>query len=321
MMTSIADSLQPKHLPGAHLLAPALLILISVPGMCGTLIIDDIVNPNEEIRTAAIAELEKSTEAAIPRLVEGLQSKNTLLRSRIVRLLEDYRAYSAADDLARAAIAEPDWRVRNAILVALGRLRASGTAPTLLKLANEDERVANRVQAVTSLSRVLRKQSIPQMRLLLADKQPLVQLVAARELGRNGDAAGLDLAHRYLTASDRDVRTSAAETLQLIGRPESLPHLRKLLEDSREDRKSQASAWSAVNHIELIQMSSEKRLLRLREMIRSKSAFERSWAARELIQWGTPTAIQILTGLATQPSETGNSEARFALEYYADITP
>jgi HEAT repeat protein len=209
-------------------------------------LIEKLKTNDERELDAAIKNLGKIGEPAIPALMKALQDKNLLVRRSAALVLAKIGP-PAIPDLAKA-LNNPDADVRSRAASALGGIgpEAKTALPQLVFLL-QDSNAKVRSSAASALGGIgaEAKTALPQLVFLLQDSNAKVRSSAASALGGIGPEAKTALPQLVplLQDSNADVRSSAAFALGSLG-PEAktaLPQLVSLLQDSNADVRSSAA--------------------------------------------------------------------------------
>jgi HEAT repeat protein len=165
--------------------------------------------------------------AAYRHAVRGLRSPRAWRRADSAFALGDMAVAEAAPVLL-AALDDGSRIVRTAAARSLGRLRdEAATVPLVQALVDY---TLPRGVAGDALLRMGPK-IVPQLRELVARRDPNLQATALKVLGLVGDSGDADVAIHALADPSADVRAAAAEALGRIGTPASLAGLSGALDD------------------------------------------------------------------------------------------
>jgi HEAT repeat protein len=209
-------------------------------------LIEKLKTKDERELSAAIKNLGRIGEPAIPALMKALQDKNLQVRRSAAQVLAKI-GHPTIPDLAQA-LNNPNADVRSSAAEALGGIGAEAKTALphlvpLLQDSNPDVRssAAEALGGIGAEAKTALRQLVP----LLQDSNANVRSSAAYALGRIGAEAITALRQLVplLKDSNANVRSRAAEALGGIGAEAktALPHLVPLLQDSNADVRSSAA--------------------------------------------------------------------------------
>ncbi|RMF83512.1 MAG: HEAT repeat domain-containing protein [Planctomycetota bacterium] len=175
---------------------------------------------------------------------ENMRSDAALLIGR----LDEPRALKR---LKLAARREKSGKVAAHIFTAMARLGDRAALDELIRRVVQSDQVS-KIVALQGLVELGRKEALEAFLYTLRDEGDYIEtrLLAARGLGRIGDASGYQLAMAnidYRAADPTDqmrVRSMAAMALGAIGRAEALPALKRLAEDESDPRTQVAACYA-----------------------------------------------------------------------------
>lgn len=216
-----------------------------------------LADPSPRVRLAAAFALvrcgEISEAALLVETLNGHPDEN--LRADAAYLIGRIGEKKALKRLRLAARRERSGRVLMHIYTAMATLGDENGLDRLMEAAVSGDIVA-RLVALQSLAELGRPRSHDALRVRFAQEGDYVQtrLIAARGLGRLGDASGYELAMRSLDYTDADpneqmrVRSLAALALGAIGDERALPRLAELARRETDERV-QVAACLAICEI------------------------------------------------------------------------
>lgn len=255
--------------------------------------------PSLDLVVQALIPLGAESRPALPTLLEEL--RKPLARFSEPPLIELFTALGpeAATTLT-PLLDEPEQRLRNSALRALGMMGEKAVPPLTEVLDNKSARA--RLGAAKALGEMgpAAREAVPKLRAALADKDPEVQLQAVITLGRLGRTAGpaaLELAEVLADAKRIDGhRLMAARSLGLIG-PEArkaVPALNATLEDANQVLRAEAALA-----LYFVEPGHKKPAATLSAILANPEAkpLDRYMAAFALSQMGTDAVRTALPGL------------------------
>ncbi len=186
-------------------------------------------------------------EADVPASAEG-EDKSRLVRSAAIDALR-YQKLPEISALLVDALRRGDVLLRQSAAEALANHGDPSVVPHLATVARQDENPWVRRAAVYALGCLKHKEAAVPISECLADKAVVVRRSAAYALGALRAETGLGHLRLSLTDADPQVRRNAAWALGRIGRPEIVPDLKRLLDDTSLDGTVAATAFQALQAI------------------------------------------------------------------------
>lgn len=257
----------------------------------------------------AARELLKTPSAAVPALTAGLKDPKPDARKICLRLLGRIDTPESREAVLKSMSSDSDWVVRHEAIWAVKGTKAADVQAALTRVSRHDAHAMNRAAAVRVLSFLLGERSLPAIKENLEDKDALVALAAAKELGRYGDASGVKIAEAHLDDADWRIKAAAAEAMSTTGDQKHLARLRKLAEGAGENQQVQVQAEQAIQAITFKGLPESDRLSHLKQALRSEKWAVRSWAAAELSRRKDADSDQVLEAAAADPKHPAREEA------------
>jgi HEAT repeat protein/Flp pilus assembly protein TadD len=163
-------------------------------------------------RALAVRARDEETEI----LIKLLNDQTPFVRLQAVQTLGKNRTHAAVPGLSRLFSHERNFRIRSAIVAALGNMGDPEGSPTLQQgLQDLDSRV--RANSVEALEKVLADKANDLIRRHLNDPDNRTRANAAKALFRNGDTSVLADLESMLTDKENSTRVSGAYALGQIG--------------------------------------------------------------------------------------------------------
>lgn len=167
-------------------------------------------------KNAARALAARATDRQTDVLIHLLDDPTPFVRLQAVQTLGKIKAVAAVAGLGRIFATERNFKIRSAIVTALGAIGDQAAVPLLqTSLRDRDSRV--RANAVESLEGLLGEAAGSMLRPMLADPDNRTRSNAAKALFRIGDVAVLGDLENMLQDKEPATRISAAYALGQIG--------------------------------------------------------------------------------------------------------
>jgi len=189
-------------------------------------------DPNEEVKKAAIASLEKIGKDSVPALLKLLESKEAPIRVGAILALGEagVQAKVAMPTLADLIVKDADATVRRSALVALKSIGGMELKDHVAKVgqALKDQDKDVRAQAAVTLADIgaAAEPAIPGLVAALADKEDLVAKAAGETLGKLGGPAvnplvealkdGNPVVRRYATMALKEIGAKAKNAVPML---------------------------------------------------------------------------------------------------------
>jgi len=182
-------------------------------------------------------------EAAQP-LEAALNDADASVRVAVADALGALGSPSSVQPLTSLIARAEKAKVLSAAVLALGKLKASGSADAIMPLLNSND-ASLRESAARALGAIRADTAIgPLMGLVADDPEPRVRWFAADALGEIGDKRASRVLSKALSDANAGVRHAAARALGLIADPEALDALAGALTDT--DASVATAAWEAL---------------------------------------------------------------------------
>ncbi len=140
----------------------------------------------------------------------------------------------------------------------------------------------NREVAAVSLGSFGDPAVIPLLRESLRDRDPVLQLYAARSLGELKDTSGYETALKYLHSEDKTLKIQSMYALAMIGKTEAVP----LLQEIKKDTAYRDAATLAEKKISYDHLAAVEKSRFLDEIIKTNTGEVAYWAASEYVKLG-----------------------------------
>jgi HEAT repeat protein len=211
----LAAAAEPTRLRGVHVLRDD----VADRGAAAALLVDVLEDPGSYVPHAARAALQDLGEAAVPALLEGLRSRESLVRSGCAWALAREQGPRAREVLEAlgALVSDEIAMVREAAAGALGRIDAApGAREALLVQLAEDVEPRVRTQAVESLGGLpgLDGAGREALATALEDGRPAVRQAAAEALTATEPSD--DLLARVVRALEEEPSEHVAAPLRAL---------------------------------------------------------------------------------------------------------
>ena len=116
--------------------------------------IDDLKNPNDQVRLAAMGEIADWGDRIVPELLVALdREEDVLFKMSALEIVGYIKNRSALNSLVQH-LHHGDWRVRFAAAAALGHLNTADAIPALKHTVSADENREVRLGALLSLRKI-----------------------------------------------------------------------------------------------------------------------------------------------------------------------
>jgi HEAT repeat protein len=249
-------------------------------------LISQLGDPTQRDRAAK--ELIRMGEAAVPSLLEALQTRDVSLVPLYEQILA--RIPAAAPALIKSlTTAHPLARGRAAEVFAISKDRSA--VPTLLE-ALESEYFTVRARAALALGKIGDRRAVQPLLGALRDGEDDVRAGACLGLGFFRDPSTFDdIANLLLDDPRIEVRRAAARALGDTGHPAALPFLLEALHDSSWWYEREYAAGDLLLALEKMGTASVEPLI---EALGDREGTVRKFAAMLLGRLGAPHAIEPL---------------------------
>lgn len=261
----------------------------------------------------AARELLKTPSVVVPALAAGLKHPKPDARKMCLRLLGRIDTPESHEAVLNSISSDSDWMVRHEAIWAINDMKGADLEAALTKISRQDSHAMNRAAAIRVLSFHLGERAIPTIYEGLNDKEALVALAAAKELGRHGDGSGVKFVERYLDDPDWRIRAAAVEALSTVGGQKHLARLAKLAEAADENQQVQVQAEQAIQAITFQRLTKQDKLPYLGRALKSNKWAVRSWATAELARRKDAESNQEIEAAAADPKHPGHEEASKAV--------
>lgn len=215
-------------------------------------LINQLDNPNEEIKSDAInalAKLGARAKPAVPALAKLLKDKSNYVRNFSANALSEIgRDAAAAVPALKEAMHDSDPSVSQAAQTALGSIGAASAVaiPDLILFLRDWESSTQECAAAYALAKI-GEASIPELAKLIQDEEKRNVLKAVWCLGaiKPPTPQSLNALTLALNHPSQEVIERSASTLRSLGAP-AIPYLMKGL-DARDPSVRKQSAWALGN--------------------------------------------------------------------------
>jgi HEAT repeat protein len=259
------------------------------------------------VRQAALSALTfKPAADLVPYVIARLHDTDPQVRLLALSSLRTIPARFSYNEIADL-IADPEASVRVAAAEAIANL-ADEEALSILNQAMQDRDSKVRYWATYGFGNVGPKGTAALLKALTVDPDPGVQSEAARKLGKQRNVAAIEPLIQHLASKSWNHADVAAEALQSIGAP-AVPALVGALNHSDADVRELAAESLGV-------IGKPESTVALIRALADPDSFVRSAAASALGKFAEPAAVPLLQ--AAQDTESGMSEkAKLALRFLA----
>ena len=293
----------------------SLLMLLASVAHAGKFATDikDLGDRNPARRGAAFYKLAFASSAATDDLVNGLKASSAPVRIQCLNLLGRTRNTKGLAAAANAAKKDSDWMVRREAVSTLSRFDDPRATSILQDAALHDAVINVRLEALTRYSRERGLRAIPFLKKFTADPNIMARLVSARELARDGDASGRELALSSLRARSPYIRQEAIGVLGYIGKRADEDKLKRIADDPKEAVLIRFDARRMIRHMDLAREPAAQQLSTLKSAMADSAQATRLWAASELAERGDSASLAALKEVARDQNAVGRVEAARAL--------
>lgn len=272
-----------------------------------------LASDDPESLEVAAKELLKTPDESTPELISALKSTESPEgRMRILRVMAKIKNHAVIKSAGEIAVDDKQWMVRLEAIGILGRNDSGASKDLLQSIARQDVHRMNRAAAIRWLSYMRKNASAKFIKDLLNDKEPLVRVEAARELGRHGDDSGFKTAKELIGHPDIHIRSSAIEAIGLIGREDGMSLIKPVAESASEHQHARFAAIRSMKQIEFKKVAMNRKMAFLADALADNSWAIRNWAMNELrTQYdANPTQVQaILKPILENPKHAGYEQA------------
>jgi HEAT repeat protein len=207
-------------------------------------------DPYIDVQEAALRALGGVEEwIDINEVLEGLDSKDTVLRKNTVLLLGELGQARAVPALG-FKLKDEDVTVRRAVITALSRIKTQESFKYISQaLTDEDAHV--RVAAILSLGMTGDESYVEGLMILLNDSEDMVKVSAAKALGTLGSNAAVHALIRLFSNKSGFVVTAAIDAVGKLGGADAREALKSMLcTEDKEIRRSAIRALSGFEGVE-----------------------------------------------------------------------
>lgn len=254
-----------------------------------------------------------STESAKPALINALKNKNAEQRLKVLRMLRGVKGSDVNLAASNIAKSDPHWMVRTEALDVVARSPDAAGDTLLEEVALKDSDRTTRSAALRWYSHRRKNGAVSLLKKLLSDKDILIQVEAAKELGRQGDDSGYVIAKSQLSNKDLYIRSAAVESLGTIAKESDIQTLRDIEANKTEHQHVRVAAAKARKKIEFRSVAPDAQLEYLGRMLADDSWGVRSWAVDELFaaaKTNRPAVDDIVQKILGNPKHIGLEEAQ-----------
>jgi len=182
----------------------------------------------------------------VARLIKALDHDNRDDRIAAARRLSELGEKSAVPGLVRM-LRDEDWRIRDAAMQALGRLKAAAAVAAMLEGIRTTRPSpfggGPNTTVIEDALVAIGKPCIPILMDAMSDDDARIRLIIIEVLGQLNSAEALPALTEALRDPEWRVRWRAADAIGKLGDPSAVPDLIQILRDPTKDVRI-AAAWS-----------------------------------------------------------------------------
>ena len=179
-------------------------------------------------------------QAAIPRMVEGMNGAEPNLQVAILRSFYKIRDRSVAGDV-QPYLLNTNKKVRNEALLTLGLFKSVEALPQIQTLYDQNPGRDVRLNCLEAMALIGDPGSLPVFRRHLSDGGPKYRQFAAEGIGRAGDdSVAASVSRAYLAEKKPAPRLAMSFALYSLGRKEHLDQMVAALKERMHHQQAQA---------------------------------------------------------------------------------